>query len=451
MFARCAAYLSAPVDAASVAVFRIVFGAMVAWDSYRYLAYGWVDEYYIEPKVHFTYYLFDFVHPWPGTWMHVHFYVMAVAAILVSLGLLYRFAAVVLFLTYTYVFLLESSVYMNHHYLMCLMTFLLMWMPAQRAYSVDRWRQPDMPTTVPQWTVAILRFQLFIVYAYGAVAKLNPDWLRGEPMYSAILRRDEDVPGAAAHFPPALLAYTIAYGGILFDLTVPILLSLRATRMIGFIAASIFHLCNDIFLHIGVFSYLMTGAITIFFDPDWPRRVAQRLGWQTRAPAAIRDTRPGASTVTLVALGVYVVIQLLLPLRQFLYPGYASWTEEGHRFSWHMKLREKRSQLTITATDPATGRTWILDPEADLHPRQAKKVATFPDVLLQYVHYHRDRLKQEGVANPVITVDWLCSLNGRPYQRLVDPTVNLAEVEETWWPATWILPLNGTATTDARP
>jgi vitamin K-dependent gamma-carboxylase len=69
------------------------------------------------------------------------------------------------------------------------------------------------------------------------------------------------------------------------------------------------------------------------------------------------------------------------------------------------------------------------------------KLRTAPDLLLQYVHAQRDRLRAAGVADPVITVDWWCSLNGRPPQRLVDPAVNLAAVERSWRPAPWILPL----------
>jgi len=31
----------------------------------------------------------------------------------------------------------------------------------------------------------------------------------------------------------------------------------------------------------------------------------------------------------------------LVPLRHLLYPGYVSWNEQGHRFAWQMKLRDK--------------------------------------------------------------------------------------------------------------
>ena len=74
----------------------------------------------------------------------------------------------------------------------------MIWMQPHRAFSLDRRRHPEWPTTVPRWNVLLLRFQLFIVYFYGAIAKLNPDWLAGEPMYSEIVRHAPDVPAIAA-------------------------------------------------------------------------------------------------------------------------------------------------------------------------------------------------------------------------------------------------------------
>lgn len=435
-------FLQEPVDAASLGVFRIVFGLMMAWDAVRYVQHGWVEEYFLLPKVHFTYLFFGFVHPWPGPWMYAHVGLVAVAGLLVGIGLFYRVAAVVLFLSYTYVFLLEKSVYMNHHYLMVLLAFLLLWMPAHHAFSLDRLRTPSLPGSVPRWCVLLLRFQLFVVYFYGAIAKLNADWLAGEPMYSELVRHGPDVPEIATHFPPALLAYAIAYGGILVDASVPILLCFRRTRWLGFASAVVFHALNEVFLRIGVFSYLMTGAITIFFPPDWPRRAWRRLGGTVAAPAppssaAVRSSTP--SLVLLAALHLYVLLQLVVPLRHWLYPGGVSWTEEGHRFSWHMKLRKKRSRVTIYATDPATGRRWVVDPNQDLRPRQVRKLYTFPDILVQYAHYKRDQLRAQGIEDPIITTDWFCSLNGGPYERLIDPNVNLATVELSLRPAPWIL------------
>ena len=440
---RWADYLCAPVDAASIAVVRIALGAAIAWDALRYWSYGWIADYYIQPKLHFTYLYFDWVRPWPGVGMYLHFAALFALGVLVSLGLYYRLAVVLLFLAYTYVFLLEETVYMNHHYLIALLCFLMIWMQPQRAFSLDRRRHPELPTTTPRWNVLLLRFQFFIVYFYGAVAKLNTDWLAGEPMYSEIVRRSADVPNLATYFPPALLAYAIAYGGICFDAGVPILLSFRRTRRVGFVMAALFHLLNEIVLHIGVFSYLMTAAITVFFDPEWPRQLWHR--WQ-RAPAAARQPPPPAARPArrwrwagLALLHLYALAQLLIPLRHWLYPGRVGWTDEGYRFSWHMMLRRKRSTIAITVTDPATGRRWLVDPADDLTDLQLDKLREFPDMMVQYAHYKRDQLRQQGIRDPIITVDCQCSLNGAPPAPLVDPTVNLAAQENSIWPAPWIM------------
>jgi vitamin K-dependent gamma-carboxylase len=436
---RWRAWLGAPVDAASLAVFRIVFGLMLAWDAYRYLTSGWIDEYYVLPEINFTYFPLDFVRPLPGPLMHLLFGLIGALALLVAAGLFYRVAVALLFVAYTYVFLLEVSVYMNHYYLIALVALLLSCMPANRAYSLDRWRGAEIVETIPFWCVALLRFQLFVVYFYGAIAKLNHDWLRGEPMLSILQAGGPEVPEVASLLPAPLLAYFIAYSGILIDAAVPLLLVFRRTVVVGYVFAVLFHILNEIFLYIGVFSYLMSGAITIFFAPDWPRRGARHLGFKKPAPPLVGERRRSPGTLMFAVLHVYIVLQLLIPFRHLLYPGYVSWTEEGHRFAWHMKLRKKISRIEITATDPATGRSWNIDPAADLRPRQLRKLGTFPGMMLQYVHHHRDKLRTEGI-DPVIKVDWQCSLNGRPEAPLIDPDVDLAKVEPGWGRSDWILP-----------
>lgn len=434
--------LFVPVDTASLAVFRIVLGVAVAGECLLYLQAGWVDALFVQPTIHFTYLYVDFVHPWPGPWMHAHFWVMTGLALLFAAGCWYRVSSALLFLAYTYVFLLEQAVYMNHHYLIVLLTFLMMLMPAERAYSLDRLRNHRLPTAVPRWNVWILRFQLALVYWFGGVAKLNADWLHGEPMRSILSERLVAWPTLSPFVPVTLIAYLIAYGGIAATFAIPVLLCLPRTFRIGFVAAVIFHGLNAVFLRIGLFSYLMVGAILIFLPPDWPRRQLVELARSRKvlrpAPGPSQGGLSPSRWVTALLIHVYILAQLLIPLRHLLYPGPVAWSEEGHRFSWRMMLRDKRSEITITATDPATGQAWSIDPSQDLTARQLAKLQTFPDILLQYVHHHRDRLRREGVANPVIHVHWMCSLNGGPARPLVDPSINLAAEPRTLRPARWI-------------
>ena len=67
------AALFKPVDIASLAFFRIAFGTILLWEVWRYFDYGWIERYYIEPEFHFTYYGFEWVRPWSGGGMFLHF------------------------------------------------------------------------------------------------------------------------------------------------------------------------------------------------------------------------------------------------------------------------------------------------------------------------------------------------------------------------------------------
>ena len=173
----------APVDIASLVFFRIAFGLLMLWDACRFYAWGGIAACWIHPRFLFKYYGFSWVHPWPGNGLYIHWAILGLLALFMTVGFLYRVSAALFFLSYTYFFLLDEAWYVNHTYLICLFSFLLIFVPANRALSVDAWLIPKIRTrAMPAWTLWLLRAQIGIVYFYGGVAKLAPDWLRGEPM-----------------------------------------------------------------------------------------------------------------------------------------------------------------------------------------------------------------------------------------------------------------------------
>jgi hypothetical protein len=139
-------------------------------------------------------------------------------------------------------------------------------------------------------------------------------------------------------------------------------------------------------------------------------------------------------------LAVYMAVQVLLPLRHFLYPGEVSWTEEGHPFSWHMKLRDKEATALFTLNDPASGRVWTVDLR-QCQNRQCDKMAGQPDMIIQFAHHLAEEKRREGYPNVEVRALVLASLNGRRPQLLIDPAVDLAKVRRSMWPASWIVPL----------
>ena len=405
---------------------------------WRYSSYGWISRYWIEPSFHFTYWGFDWIRPWPGVGMYIHFGVMALLALFILLGMWYRLSAILFFLGFSYIFLLEQAQYLNHFYLVCLIAFIMIFLPANRAWSVDAWWRPDGRSDwMPTWSLWLLRFQIAVPYFFGGIAKLNGDWLRAQPIESWLAART-DFPVIGQFFTEKWMVYGFAYGGVLLDLLVVPFLLWRKTRPFAFIAAVVFHLTNAHLFSIGIFPWFMMAATAVFFDPSWPRKALNLVGigkTEIALPAKINLPNWG-----LALLAGYVMLQILLPLRHFVIPGHVSWTEEGHRFAWHMKLRNKDATAQFTLTN-AAGETWQVDPLAHLTERQLSKMSTRPYLILQFAHFLAAEAAAQGHGEVSVQADVWASLNGRPAQQLIDPTVDLAAQPRTPWRVDWILPL----------
>lgn len=431
--------LFAPVDIAVLVYFRIAFGGIMLWEVWRYFDKGWIARYWIDPILNFPYFGFDWFHPWPGQGMYIHFIGLGILAVLITLGFWYRLSTVLFFLGFTYMFLLEKARYLNHFYLICLISFLLIFLPAHRAFSIDAWRRPGMRTqTAPAWTLWLLRIQIGIPYFYGGLAKINSDWLQGEPMRMWMADR-MDFPLIGSLFTQEWMVYFLSYGGLLLDVLVVPFLIWRRTRLYAFVLALTFHLMNVQLFNIGIFPWFMIAATTIFFDPSWPRwLVRQRFNSRNQSPPARLTPR---HTLILSLLGIYLFLQLVLPFRHYLYPGDANWTEEGHRFAWHMKLRSKDADVNFVITDTRDGSVSHLDPN-DIMPRwQVRKMAARPDMILQLSHIIAEDIGGSDKDSIEVRAEAFASLNGREEQQLIDPTVDLSKERQSLLPADWILPL----------
>ncbi|WP_437813135.1 HTTM domain-containing protein [Sorangium sp. So ce1078] len=435
---RWAAYLTAEVDAASLAVFRIGYGALIAWEVVRYVLHDRIYRYYIEPGFFFSF--VPFIRPWGGTGMYWHFAALFVLALLCAAGLFYRVSAALLCAALTYVFLLDKAQYLNHLYLLCLLGLLLAAAPAHRALSLDRLRArraspagapPSAPAeTVPRVYLFALQAQIAIVYFYGGVAKLNGDWLRGQPLTMWLAEhRGAPLIGPLLATPAAGLA--LSYAGLFIDLSMGFLLFSRRTFPLGAAIAVAFNLSNALLFKIGIFPYAMIAALALFADPSWPRRRLPFLfGGADRPGGGAEVPSPAAGwrrALPLALLHGYLLVHLVVPLRHWAYPGDVAWNEAGHRFSWRMKLRDKNvSELDIRVLDPRTGVRESLDLGEWLTDRQLGEMCTRPDMIADLARHVADRWREDFGVRPIVTAKVVASLNGGPYRDLVDPTLDLA-------------------------
>jgi len=172
------------------------------------------------------------------------------------------------------------------------------------------------------------------------------------------------------------------------------------SRLAAFENATFFHVNNMIRFNIDVFPWFMIAATTLFLSPDWPRRLITRW-WPTPAPDEPGDTARAGPVATrqklmLALIGVYLAVQLLVPLRHFLYPGNAQWTEEGNRFAWHMLLGVKRTEVRFRVTDASNQKVWIVDPADFLPPREVGLLNTSPTMTAAYMLSLAEQWRNNG-------------------------------------------------------
>jgi vitamin K-dependent gamma-carboxylase len=362
--------LSRQVSPASLAVFRIGFGAIMVWHLAKLLwPHAWGTKLafqYLDPAWLCPYIGFEWIRAWPEPFLTLHVWIVLLAAVGVALGCYYRICTTVFCVGYTYLFLLESADYNNHYYLICLIAFLLIWMPANQFCSVDAWRQrrakspkdaDSSAATIPFWPVFLLRSQFFVVYFFGGIAKFNADWLTGIPLLAPSARLHGSL--AATGWLPSFIdvpevALFLAWGGLVFDLLIGFLLLFPRTRLVGIVAMFVFHFTNNLLFSIGIFPVMAFTSSLIFFPSNWPLQAARwlrRPRWNLRMLLGMQPRQPSEASqqektkllkpvVQFFVVG-WLTIQVLIPLRHYLIPGDANWSEEGQRFSWRMMLRMK--------------------------------------------------------------------------------------------------------------
>lgn len=436
---RLRARLAAPVDLASLAMHRILFGLLMFAGTVRFAATGWIDTQFVTPRFHFKYWGFEWVPVPPAPWVHLEFGLLALLALAVAAGLFYRFTMPAFTLVFAHVQLMDVTNYLNHYWFVVLLAALMSCLPLHAAWSLDARRDPSLArATVPAWMLRLLQFQVALVYGFAALAKVTPDWLvHAQPLQIWLSSRTE-LPVLGLVFQQPWAPWAFAWGGLLYDATIVLWLLAPATRPFAYVAVLGFHACTHLLFEIGMFPFIMTVATLLFFSPDWPRRLLAWLGFATKRAESESPLRTPRWVPW--AIGAWAIVMLAVPLRFLAYGGDVLWHEQGMRFSWRVMVREKSGSVTYRVRDPASGRAWEVEPSRYLMPRQERELATQPDLMLQLAHRIASDFEELGHPGVEVRADARVSLNGRAPAPMIDPAVDLARVSDGLAPAAWILP-----------
>jgi hypothetical protein len=440
--ARLRAWLVEPLDAAGASAFRVLFGFMALWGIVRFALNGWIDRFFVRPEFFFSYWGFEWVEVLSPPAMYGLFALVGAAATCIMLGAFYRVAAVIFFAGFTYIELIDVSNYLNHYYLVSLLGLILVFLPLNRHASVDARLGVTSPrNTHPRWVYLVLRLQIALVYCSAGWAKAGPDWLLHAQPLNLWMSARTGTPLIGPLLDQWWVALAMSWAGFLFDATIALWLSIRATRVPAYLAVLVFHGLTSVFFPIGMFPVIMIVCATIFFDASWPRRMIGSASVFGPPPEVHHAGSFRFTPIAAALVALFFAVQVAMPLRAKLYyGGTVLWHEQGMRWSWRVMLREKNGSVMYEVTFPDSGRTTLVSPSRYLNSDQEHEFATQPDLIVQLAHHIADEFAANGDPHVEVRARALASLNGRAPQLLVDPSVDLAAIELDLARRDWIMP-----------
>lgn len=414
-----------PIDNAPLIIFRIFFGFLLAAETFGAILTGWVKNNFIEPKFTFSHIGMEWLQPLPGYGMYFYFATMGILGILIMLGWKYCWTLSAFTVLWTISYLMQKTSYNNHYYMLILICLIMIFLPANKYASIDAKKNPEIKSlSMPKWCSWVMILQIAIVYFFATISKFYPDWLDGT-FTKNLLANKSPYPFIQEIFNQKWFYLFIAYSGIAFDMLIVPMLLWKRTRTIAFIASLVFHLFNAVTLQIGIFPFFALSFAVFFYPPEKIRQLFFK-----KKPELDLEKEPvyESKSVLLYFFLPYFIIQIILPVRHWFIKGDVLWTEEGHRLSWRMMLRSRSGYTNFRIYNKKTNQRIFYDFHAELTPKQLNMISEKPDAIWQLAQRIKKEYAQKGI-DVSIFADSNVSINRKPYLKLINPDVDLAQAE----------------------
>jgi len=430
-------FLFKHIDNTGLTLWRIAFGLLIAAEGFGAIATGWVKNTLITPNFTFHFIGFEFLQPLPGNGMYFYFALMGIFGLMVMLGYKYRVSMFCYAFMWSCVYLMQKTSYNNHYYLMMLLCWIMVFVPAHRWFSLDAKLNPKIQSkSVARWTYMVVILLIWIVYTYAAIAKIYPDWLNGSAT-SILMSQKEGYWLIGSLLQERWVHFTMAYFGICFDLFIIPMLLWKRTRLIGFYISIFFHLFNSIIFQIGIFPYMSMAFSFFFFSPE---TLQKRFFLKQYVYTGHKLVIPKYKFIWVGVFFIFFCVQIALPLRHWGFKDSVLWTEEGHRLSWRMMLRSKGGSLVIYTKEKGDTLKKRYPYKKLLSEKQQRKVAVRPDMLWQLAQRIKTIEAKKGKEIAVYAKCYV-KINGGKLHQFIDPNVDLAS--QKWFALKhhdWILP-----------
>lgn len=415
------------MNIAPLVIFRIAFGSLMFISILRFILKGWVSSMYIMPKMFFPYYGFEWVKPLPAEGMYIVFGLLLVCSAAIAFGFLYRLSTILFFVLFTYVELIDKTNYLNHYYFISLISFLIIFIPAGKAFSLDNkiFKRGEIKE-VPYFFLFLLQLQMFVVYFFAGVAKLNYDWLVEAMPLKIWLPAYSHYPIIGQFMEEEWTAYLFSWFGCVYDLCIGFLLFNRRTVKFAYVLVIIFHVFTAMFFNIGMFPYIMMTITIVFFGEEMHMGILEKLRSLFRYSSSPEGEWSKPVYLLKYVLVIYFIVQFVMPFRYLLYKGDLFWTEQGYRFSWRVMLMEKAGTAFFYVREKNTSKEIEIDNKEHLTYMQEKMMATQPDMMVDYAKYLKSYYKQKGFVDPEVRAQGFVTLNGSGTREFVNKSIDLS-------------------------
>jgi hypothetical protein len=254
-----------------VVLFRIVFFTLLSFDLWVLMLphaprYG-INHFNIS---HLN--IIDQLFPLPTVDLIGLLYIVAgFLSLCIAFSIASRLSLIILTLLYSFSYFWSQIDSYQHHYLICLILALSIFIPFNKKGHTDY--EIHSGLVVNSWAIKLIYVQVSIVYFYTAVTKATEHWLNGwaldqiitTPSMRQFMSSWAEMFGWAEISPYAFTAHTIMY----WQFFVSIAFLVPKLRVVACVTGPMFHVMVEVIgLKIGWFSYYMIAIYYILLFPN---------------------------------------------------------------------------------------------------------------------------------------------------------------------------------------
>lgn len=338
-------------------------------------------------------------------------YTSLFGSVLLVYGKYIRTGALLFLIGFGYIFLIDMSFYNNHYYLWCLFAFLFIVTDSHFSYTLK-----ELFTGVKRKEnsslLAVQSFKILvsIVYFYAAIAKMNADWFQGYPLIIWMENK--------GFSNPILLGKFLSYGGLFFDLLVPVFLWFFPRKWWLIIIYFTFHISNYFLFNIGIFPFMMIACLLLF--------------WNVNNDFSIFKNNLTASVALKIKTSIvilFIIFNLIFPLRFLLVEGNVAWHKQGYFFSWRMMLNHYETyNVDFLVKLPNQNQSYLVNFEELVTFRQFVKFNNDPYSIWYIAQVlKKDALKKYNEPNAEVYYNAEIVLNNHEKKHLVKQKEDLTK------------------------